>query len=516
MTMRLLRSDRFAWRHVCRSLLLLSMVLVGSTATAEPQDIIVSPCNNINTTFGIHPGQAVPANTRIAVSNGGNVFWGFTNTSGVTACTGSSPVFTCAGMTVTIPDPNVAQPNTSTVTITGTASGSATAQGKFTLTVTDAADGSKTCDATYLLHTTTDVGGWGDPHLILTNTEGSHWDYQSAGEFTALREKEFEVQTRQSPVPTATIPVANGYTGLSSCVSLYTAVAARIGSNRVTLQPTLVGEPDPKSMELRVNGQLVSLTDRGIFLVADAGKGTLNEGRIMPAADNQIEITDTRGTQLVLTPKFWDSQHRWYLNVNVYQTSAVQGTLSRIADGSWLPALSDGSNVGQRPDSAQERYQQLYVKFADSWRVTDSTSLFDYAPGTNTATFTLAEWPRFNAQSCGIQGQTSVQPATQAVADAACAPVTNAAQKADCVFDVMVTGETGFAASYVSMQGFKPHGIGFQPQIPGSSGGGRGGGGTGGGGGGGTQPWPWWWWILLLILILIIIIVWFVRRKSTP
>src|SRR5438128_717421 len=99
MTMRLLRSDRFARGHGFRSLLLLSMVLVGSTATAEQQDIIVSPCNNVNTTFGIHPGQAVPANTRIAVSNTGNVFWGFTNTSGVTACTGASPVFTCAGMT---------------------------------------------------------------------------------------------------------------------------------------------------------------------------------------------------------------------------------------------------------------------------------------------------------------------------------------------------------------------------------------------------------------------------------
>ena len=45
------------------------------------------------------------------------------------------------------------------------------------------------------------------------------------------------------------------------------------------------------------------------------------------------------------------------------------------------------------PASLQDRYAVLYKKFADSWRVTDKTSLFVYAPGTSTKTFTDRGWP---------------------------------------------------------------------------------------------------------------------------
>ena len=118
-------------------------------------------------------------------------------------------------------------------------------------------------------------------------------------------------------------------------MSIYTAVAARIGSNRVTLQPNLSGEPDsdPSGMQLRVNGQLVTLTDSGIDLLAGgAGPQAPLEGRIVTARlAVRIEITDARGTQLVATPAFWNSQQKWYLNLNVYQTSAIRGIWGRLA-----------------------------------------------------------------------------------------------------------------------------------------------------------------------------------------
>jgi lysyl endopeptidase len=99
--------------------------------------------------------------------------------------------------------------------------------------------------------------------------------------------------------------------------------------------------------------------------------------------------------------------------------------------------------------------------------VTDSTSLFDYAPGTNTKTFTRAEWPRFNSQSCKIDGQPTAEPATPAIAARACRAIKNEAQKADCMFDVTVTGETGFARTYRTMQAFKPLGTGWKPVFAG-------------------------------------------------
>lgn len=494
--------------------MLVSATLIWcSTAQAALQDLIFpKPCGNVNTTYAAKPGETIMP-TQIEV--GGttkNIFWGVSPAAGCAATPPTSmTTFSCVGLTITSPDPNTAvSPAMGKTTVTGTASSTLGAQGQLTVTVTEEGSDTNTCNGTYLFHTTQDGGGWGDPHM--TTVDGVHYDFQGAGEYTALREDKFEVQTRQTAVPSATVPVSNEYTGLRSCVAIYTAVAARVGSNRVTLEPNLNGKPDPSGLQLRVNGELATLTAAGIPLMSGGGSGgpsttagaagTL-EGRIAKAGTGDgIEITDARGTQLVITPAFWDSQQLWYLNVNVYQTGATQGILGKIAEGSWLPALPDGTSVGPKGESADERYQQLYAKFGDAWRVKDDTSLFDYAPGTTTATFTRAEWPRNDPQSCGIEGQTSVPAATPEVAAQACSGVTNAVQKADCIFDVTVTGHTGFGKNYEAMQAIRPHGTGWQPPLtqgseppPGTS-----------------TLFPWWW--ILILLLLLILIVWFLRRRK--
>jgi hypothetical protein len=366
--------------------------------------------------------------------------------------------------------------------------------GVFGATVSTAPNADKSCNWKYLVHVISAGGGWGDPHM--TTVDGVHYDFQSAGEFTALREDDFEVQTRQRPVPTTTVPGPSEYTGLGVCVSTYSAVALRIGSNRISLQPNLSGQPDPSGLQLRVNGKLVSLTDSGIDLRAGGNmqSSVPLEGRITKAAGGAYEFTNARGTQLVATPAYWDAQQTWYMNLNVYQTSATRGIWGRLAADSWLPALPNGTSLGPKPESLSRRYEDLYGKFADAWRVTDATSLFDYQPGTNTATFARKEWPRFNPESCAIEGQTSAQPTTQEVAAQACRAIANAAQKADCIFDVTITGETGFAQAYRTMQDFQPHGTGWQPVLAGvgeSSPPGQG------------LPW---WWMVILILVLIIIV----------
>jgi hypothetical protein len=492
---------------------LLSTLLGGSSAYAQAQNINVDVCNNVNTTFAVKPGEAVPANTNIQATGApGNIFW--TLAPGVGCTSGTPNVYSCAGMTVTAPDPNAEQPNSSKVTITGTGSNTQGASGAFTLTVTEANDTSKTCDGHYTLHTTADGGGWGDPHM--TTVDGTHYDFQGAGEYIALRHDGFMVQTRTRPVASSTVPGPSDYDGLGTCVAIYSAVALRIGSNRVTLEPNLSGQPDPSGLQLRVNGQLVTLTERGIDLRAGGGRGSSAgplEGRIVQAAGGAYEFDDGTGQQLVVTPTYWDAQQTWYLNINIYQTVATEGIWGKLAGGSWLPALPDGSSVGQMPQSLDQRYQDLYSKFGDAWRVTDATSLFDYAQGTNTATFTVADWPRFPTRSCLIQGQTPVTAGDPAVAAQVCSAITDANQKKDCIFDVTVTGNTGFAQTYTTMQGFRPHGSGWQPTLPGAQGGGGGGTGGGGGAGGGGMHLPWWWWIVLLIVLLIILARWLARRK---
>jgi hypothetical protein len=285
--------------------------------------------------------------------------------------------------------------------------------------------------------------------------DGTHYDFQSAGEFTVLRGDKIEVQARQTPVATAFIPGKTPYTGLQTCVSLYSAVAARVGKHRVTYEPNIKGVPDPTGLQLRVDGVLTELRSQGINLGSD--------GRIIKpwAGEGSIEIDYSGGTQLVVVPAYWPDQQKWYLNVNVYGTTATKGTFGQLAVASelgksWLPALPDGTSLGPKPTSLHERYVELYDRFANAWRVKDSTSLFDYAPGTTTATFTLPQWPRENPESCAIPEQPSARPVDVRVAERLCSPITDKDMKTDCIFDVSVTGHKGFARTYLLTQKLRP------------------------------------------------------------
>ena len=81
----------------------------------------------------------------------------------------------------------------------------------------------------------TDLGSdTGDPHI--RTVDGTSYDFQSAGEFVLLRDRDgMEVQVRQTPAETPP-PITDDYSGLKACVSLNSAVAARVGSHRVSYQ----------------------------------------------------------------------------------------------------------------------------------------------------------------------------------------------------------------------------------------------------------------------------------------
>ncbi len=282
----------------------------------------------------------------------------------------------------------------------------------------------------------------GDPHLTTVN--GTHYNFQSAGEFVLLRGGGLEIQTRQTPVATTFDPGPDPYDGLATCVSLNTAVAARVGSHRVTYEPNVSGVPDPSGLQLRVDGVLTNLTTQGLNLAGG--------GRVARApAGGGLEIVFPDETILVATPGWWASQGKWYLNVHVARTRAAEGIIGAIVPGSWLPALPSGASMGAMPASLHQRYVDLNSTFADAWRVSRATSLFDYAPGTSTATFTLRTWPP-ETPPCKIPKTKPAKPSTPAVAQNACNGIANEEMRADCVFDVIVTGEIGFAKTYLISQ----------------------------------------------------------------
>ncbi|MEQ1930597.1 MAG: S8 family serine peptidase [Parvularculaceae bacterium] len=274
----------------------------------------------------------------------------------------------------------------------------------------------------------------GDPHI--RTVDGVHYDFQSAGEFIALRDRNgLEIQTRQSPVSTQP-PIANAHTALAMCVSLNTALAARVGSRRVTYQP------GPEGMIARIDGVATALTAAGTSI----GPGA----RVSAAPAGQgIDIDFPDGTSLTATSNFWGAPHnRWYLNLSVFRTPASEGLMGDIAPGSWLPLLSNNTSLGAKPASAAQRYIDLYQTFADAWRVSGSTSLFDYAPGESPATFENKKWPPENPP-CVIPQTPVAQPMDRGVAAQLCRAVREENRRANCAFDVAITGDPGFAKAYL-------------------------------------------------------------------
>ncbi|MBC8019044.1 MAG: hypothetical protein H7X83_11070 [Verrucomicrobia bacterium] len=277
----------------------------------------------------------------------------------------------------------------------------------------------------------------GDPHITTIN--GINYDFQAAGEFTILRNEDtrFELQARQSPVLTSFTPGANPYTGLASCVSLNTAVALRVGKHRITYQTAGGASANEKRLELRVNGKRV-----------DPRKGfNLGGGNVIrkSTADSELDIRLADGTRVVVIPLFWTSQGYWYLDVQVFNTPAREGVMGPILASEWLPRAPDGSSFGPKPASLLDRHMQLNQKFADAWRVSSSTSLFDYPPGTTTADFTDVNWPPESGQSCTsttVSGPTpKVERPRPELAKKACRGIRDKAIYANCIFDVTVMGD---------------------------------------------------------------------------
>ncbi len=303
----------------------------------------------------------------------------------------------------------------------------------------------------------------GDPHI--QTIDGVAYDFQSAGEFVLLRGQGLEIQARQTAVGTDSPLPPNDHTGLRSCVSMNTAAAIRVGGRRITYQPNVSGEPDPQGLQLRIDGQLTTVSRAGLEL--DAGR------IIQTTAPGGIQIEAPGGTVVVITPNWWPHYEVWYLDIDVRHARATEGVMGAIPAGNWLPALPDGTLLGPQTDDLHQRYVDLYDKFENAWRVTNATTLFDYAAGTSTDTFSVDGWPEENPRVCiapprqpgGPVNRSPLKALPLEAAQQPCAAIVGERTKANCIQDVMVTGEPIFAQGYLRAEQIERNALPAAPVL---------------------------------------------------
>lgn len=301
----------------------------------------------------------------------------------------------------------------------------------------------------------------GDPHVH--TVDGRRYDFQGVGEFTLLRDAEgMEIQARHWPVQTAT-PVTDPATGLVSCVSVLTAVAARVGDHQIAFQLREAGD---RELTLFLDGKPYDLPYEGLDLGPHRVSASALEGG---AASLRVDFANQ--AVLTVTPYFWSSYNIWLLNVSVSHTQADEGIMGITPPGSWLPALRDRTTVGSMPPGLHDRYVTLYRTFANSWRVSEETSLFVYPPGTSSKSFRDDAWPPEEGP-CTVKPEFEIpgaNPPDGAIpleaAEKICANVTIDGLHEDCVFDVAATGDEGLATAYLIEQEQRLRGSAVQLHV---------------------------------------------------
>lgn len=227
---------------------------------------------------------------------------------------------------------------------------------------------------------------YGDPHI--SSFDGKKFSFQTVGEFVLVADKlnQFEVQARQKPQ--------------SDQVSLNTAVAINVYGDRVTIYAD--DYPDNnRSTPVRINGKAVTVSNHTYFL--PRGGTISNSGRT-------YEVNAPSGEKVRVDMRRSGGMEFMNIAVNVYPCNGMYFGVLGNANGIQNDDFgSDNTRIassdvfgpfgnrefGRRDNNMEKEYLAFLARdFANQYRVTSVTSLFDYGFGESTWTFTDESFPR--------------------------------------------------------------------------------------------------------------------------
>ncbi len=250
----------------------------------------------------------------------------------------------------------------------------------------------------------------GDPHLV--SFDGKKWDFQAYGEFILAEgtDDDFLVQLRTEGLLGATLPACMR-------VTVATAVATEIDGMRIAIY----GRP---RFRLEVDGVVVD---------APSDLPRLPSGTSLRLGGNRVTIEFPTGEVLAVSA----GGGAVSFQLPPSRRGKIRGLLGNFdGDDANDLALRDGTTL-----AAPVPFPVKHGVLADSWRIAQADSLFDYAPGEDTNTFTRFDFPTSPAR---IE---DLPPADVAEADRICREegVTDPSSLSDCILDIACTQDRGLA-----------------------------------------------------------------------